>query len=397
MPAYYLDPVHRSQLLKRPHDFIGWPCLSTDDHDWASQKRAKPGRKRINHVDPENPRLAQNRESQRAYRQRQIDYTRQLEAKAVELMAILESKETEHTYVLETLVPEIKQLTAENAQLQQVIDLYMFQSQQQVCLMCMNRATSSPTLLLPLEPALNQTPSWNQLLSPNGLMPSPSSPTSSPMPGLTTSSGALSLGSISAMASSKELFGPLKTEKLITDLQSVDEFAVSEFLRTYEDMTNQTTTATIKQSLLNFITARRAMLNACTLLDRQRVIGVLEEAKQFNMPHHDFAVNCFVSTSEANQRIVPSAYRVESIALSVSELLNKIEALSGAKELIEEMADICADSKMHDYESNCFVRFLQVRNQLQSLCKTTEDRHQLMLAMEVGRASNRQHFEGVEK
>ncbi|KAJ3067356.1 hypothetical protein HDU98_009399 [Podochytrium sp. JEL0797] len=57
-----------------------------------AKKTGRPGRKRIEHVDPNNKRLSQNRAAQRAYRERQINHVKELEIKVGELNVLLAAK-----------------------------------------------------------------------------------------------------------------------------------------------------------------------------------------------------------------------------------------------------------------------------------------------------------------
>ncbi|KAJ3069474.1 hypothetical protein HDU98_007466 [Podochytrium sp. JEL0797] len=292
------------------------------DPETSQPPRARPGRKRIDVVDPDNKRLTQNRAAQRAYRERQINHVKELEARVVELSALVELRDS-----------KVEALRAENARLVECLNAMNSKIQQ--CKSCADSELEFP--VIPLESIKN-------------------SPT------------------------------------------------IEEYIHGYiQGITKSTTVKSVRHNVIQAIQVRRKLLDECSILERHTCIHVMEAGKTRNQRHQDYFYRCFRGASgsggggSVTGSVEGSGPKVGSIARTMSALLGKIPALKGVKELSDELAELSASTNLQDTScvSDTLLRYIEIQSQLQALCVLEEDRTNLMVAMEIGRASNRMHLEEI--
>ncbi|KAJ3293148.1 hypothetical protein HDU79_000665 [Rhizoclosmatium sp. JEL0117] len=470
--------------------------------------KGKPGRKRIEVIDPNNKRIAQNRVAQRNYRERQIQHFKDLEAKVAELTELLNMKSdggggisvagtsssgnnTVRAFDESALLAELSRLQQQvsflrientnlksggiecqtctslkndmvrlnqrNQLLESRLSFLESELQQQQLrpsssastvsyrpspLMSSSMTSSSmapPSLsqqflppptstLLPLLPPIQSPYPPVNPNSPSYLPPLRSTPMSaSPRyPSSDIGSAVNSHSETTRIPSSEELYGPIEIEQVTRDLKSLVSLANSPLvdihLRVFQDQTRHTDVKSIKHGLVQLIASRRRLLDACNVLDRKMCIEYLEATKQVNKKHMDYMYQYFhigldsgksplgsSPTSNLDGGLFGSAssggggvgghgdgtQRIERIAKTVTDMLAHIPALNGAKDLIDELADILASSNLGQESSDGaekFFRFVEVQSKLQALCHSETDRTNLMLAIEIGRESNRKHM-----
>ncbi|KAI9349608.1 hypothetical protein BDR26DRAFT_915318 [Obelidium mucronatum] len=311
----------------------------------AVKEKGKPGRKRINHVDPENKRIAQNRVAQRAYRERQLNHAKELEAKVVELSERLAAKEEGGTNYSD-LMQELESLRTRNAELSIRLGMISESAAPQKieaarsteCPECANlrekyaRLETHVSLLQtqlqlleksggdgvrimgdeerygresllgngagdPLQPQIQSALEFmTTSASSSSLIVSPMAvpPTWSPQIQMSTCSGSPIISESSQqnekVPSSADLFGPPIVDTLRTQLKELKSLAntrfVDDYVDTFVDQTKCTDSKSAKQNLMKLVVVRRKLLDAChAVLDRRSCIEICESFKEINKQH----------------------------------------------------------------------------------------------------------------
>ncbi|KAJ3018618.1 UNVERIFIED_CONTAM: hypothetical protein HDU68_011067 [Siphonaria sp. JEL0065] len=452
----------------------------------TQQPKGRPGRKRINVVDPANKRLSQNRQAQRNYRERQLNHTKELEAKVSELTAILAAKEDggegtgkwfQELLDLRSETDSLRKLDADlTRQLLQLkeskIGIQYLQQECQNCLLERQKSVNleSRVSLLQAEleflrnnRALNGTndPNESRLhihhlidspvvgLTPHtplttSYIPVPSvsinpittgsspniSIAASGISGSQTSRGNSESALTTPVISSSELFGPPIMDTLISQLRKLKSLAdspvVDEYAAVFVAQTKCADTKSIKLNIMKLIGVRRKLLDTChAILDRRTAIEIFESFKEVNKKHLDYMYQQFQLLRDGESRGSPHSQtsssphissdihsqRSDRIVKTVTDQLTNIAALREAPDLIHECADILAvcvilsftllallfktrhpKSQTVGQDIEKFIRLVEVQAKLQALCKSEEDRTNLMLAIEIGRESNRKQI-----
>ncbi|KAJ3060681.1 hypothetical protein HDU98_003394 [Podochytrium sp. JEL0797] len=385
------------------------------DNDEQPKRKETRGRKRIERADAESHRKAQNRAAQRAFKERQINHVKELENKVLELTALLAERDpfgakldfqthSSSSNSDPNVLARLNQVEAENQLLKSEIESLRSQQAQNLCTDCMLYRYMDYSLLAS-EPALNDPSQYTSSAPPILLNSNPQvlSPTSTMM-GVVPSASRLDSTALIQIPSSWDLYGPPDVEKMVVELKKLPSLAnapsvIDNFVTAFVDTTKCTDPKSIQSSHLRRLQTRRALLDQCTLLDKHACIEVLEAGKQRNEKHQQYMYQslsvAFQDEFGIRQGSPAGSHdhaRVGSIATMVLCLLNNIPALKDAKALTEELAEIWASTNRPDsLESDQFLRFVEIRSKLQAMCTTEQDRTNLMVAMEIGRAGNRKH------
>ncbi|KAJ3062971.1 hypothetical protein HDU98_001207 [Podochytrium sp. JEL0797] len=389
------------------------------DHEDQPKRKETRGRKRIERADAESHRKAQNRAAQRAFKERQINHVKELESKVAELTALLAERDpfgvqpdfqthSSSSNSDPNMLARLNEVEAENQLFKSEIESLRAQQAQNLCTDCMLYRYMDYSLLAS-EPIMNDPSQYTSsapapqppiLLNSN---PQVLSPTSTMM-GIVTSASRLDSTVLIHNPSSWDLYGPPDVEKLVVELKKLPSLAnapsvIDDFVTAFVDTTKCTDAKSIQSSHLRRLQTRRSLLDQCTLLDKHACIEILEAGKQRNEKHQQYMYQslsvAFQDEFGIRQGSTAGSHdhaRVGSIATMVLCLLNNIPALKDAKVLTEELAEIWASTNRPDsLESDQFLRFVEIRSKLQAMCTTEQDRTNLMVAMEIGRAGNRKH------
>ncbi|ORY41719.1 hypothetical protein BCR33DRAFT_718840 [Rhizoclosmatium globosum] len=230
-------------------------------------------------------------------------------------------------------------------------------------------STLLPPIQSPYPPVNPNSPSYLPPLRSTPMSASPRYPSSD------VGSAVNSHSETTRIPSSEELYGPLEIEQVTRDLKSLASLANSPLvdihLRVFQDQTRHTDVKSIKHGIVQLIASRRRLLDECNVLDRKMCIEYLEATKQVNKKHMDYMYQyfhigldsgksplCSSPMSNLDGGLFASATastgggvggghgdgtpRIERIAKTVTDMLVHIPALNGAKDLIDELADILA-------------------------------------------------------
>ncbi|KAJ3069467.1 hypothetical protein HDU98_007459 [Podochytrium sp. JEL0797] len=352
------------------------------------QKR-KPGRKTIPGV-PKDKRVAQNRQAQRAFRERKDAYLRSVEKRVQEGEA------------------RIAELTAHNDQLQRE-NAILRQSAMIGGMGHPNLGTSKMSILdlnMDFSSHLEEEEPISGILA---LSPSPISVVHEPLMYQTHNSccSGLSLG----VSESREApaFVPVPADPLLipdaevmrNELKAIHSLQnsphVDELMKLRLEVNTMTDLDIIRRKFLLFESAKFKLMDASTLLERKSIIKIVELFRS----KHPVVLMCpsaTPTTSLASMKLLrcdPPAVLKTRTDLSLEQELLRIQSLSGAKELVERFVGECyswegftrerGPREAYDFLLGC----THLIRMLANLCDD-DDLIKFYLALEVTRAANKQ-------
>ncbi|KAI8614793.1 hypothetical protein BC830DRAFT_1229474 [Chytriomyces sp. MP71] len=138
------------------------------------------------------------------------------------------------------------------------------------------------------------------------------------------------------------------------------------------------------------------ILDACTVLDKTRVIEIIETFKDKNSKR---TAHLYIDVSTEREPIGPKAEAIiQPQLLPVRDAMKSIPSLStGADDLMDELlGNFSIKCTMKEFEQppkndekcDMFANYLGLHVKLRNLCKTKEERAALMLNMEIARGLN---------
>ncbi|KAJ3119680.1 hypothetical protein HK100_000197 [Physocladia obscura] len=121
------------------------------------------------------------------------------------------------------------------------------------------------------------------------------------------------------------------------------------------------------------------ILDHCTMLDRQAAIEILSRARKTNLHHENYQI----TIAEFSPLLSPLQVERDEHTATFRSVLTAIESLKNADDIVDQISDIIHVYKESDEDK--FFRLITAFNRLQNMCTSFEDYTKLMVAVEVGR------------
>ncbi|KAJ3266841.1 hypothetical protein HDU77_009301 [Chytriomyces hyalinus] len=210
---------------------------------------------------------------------------------------------------------------------------------------------------------------------------------------------------ISTQKTAAELYGPFdidETRKQLVLLPSLaDSKHVDEMLGLFVTQSHFTDKKTIKNMYKRIIAAKYKMLDSCSLLDKQKVIEIIEQFKNKNRKHLSHLRLNAIHERRNSAVHLTAGINTEVAAQLVPfrDSVTSIPSLKGAKQLVDEL---CSQFTSHltcsrEEREDKFFALFELSSKLQGLCTTEEDRTKFMLCMEMFRQANRRVMDELLK
>ncbi|KAJ3265955.1 hypothetical protein HDU77_003045 [Chytriomyces hyalinus] len=207
-----------------------------------------------------------------------------------------------------------------------------------------------------------------------------------------------------------EMYGPFMMESTRTKLKALPSLKNSKYvddvLQSFVTAANFTDPKMVKKHLMRIVVTKNKLLDACSLMDRQTVIEVIESFKAMNRLHisHMYMLSSLeikgehvkapIQYMQLDISEVPAIMRPFLLALKQIPSLMDAESLDlidGLCHLVLTQMNCTNDADRED----SFFKMLDLSRRLQQNCATAEDRskYMVMLATELVREGKKKFMD----
>ncbi|KAJ3101572.1 hypothetical protein HK100_004518 [Physocladia obscura] len=206
---------------------------------------------------------------------------------------------------------------------------------------------------------------------------------------------------------STTLNGPLDIEYSRNQLRAIPALAESPLVDKFFDCVKAQVDCVdskfLRKHILHTLNLSSTILDACGIVDRQKVYEIMIDFKLRNK-NHNIYINQIVGNTSlvcSDQDLVIEQVRIDpklsGHALWFRESLTAINSLKDADQLIDDLRDTFDSISIGDCAEERFFKVLELSNTLKEMCKTEEEQKQFMIVTEIARYHNRGHVETVFK
>ncbi|KAI8837155.1 hypothetical protein BJ741DRAFT_708120 [Chytriomyces cf. hyalinus JEL632] len=213
----------------------------------------------------------------------------------------------------------------------------------------------------------------------------------------------ISLSSFNSGKTASEMYGPFMMESTRTKLKALPSLKNSKYvddvLQSFVTAANFTDPKMVKKHLMRIVVTKNKLLDACSLMDRQTVIEVIESFKAMNRLHisHMYMLSSLeikgehvkapIQYMQLDISEVPAIMRPFLLALKQIPSLMDAESLDlidGLCHLVLTQMNCTNDADRED----SFFKMLDLSRRLQQNCATAEDRSKYMVMAYLFREGN---------
>ncbi|KAJ3242291.1 DNA-binding transcription factor yap1 [Chytriomyces hyalinus] len=218
----------------------------------------------------------------------------------------------------------------------------------------------------------------------------------------------ISLSSFNSGKTASEMYGPFMMESTRTKLKALPSLKNSKYvddvLQSFVTAANFTDPKMVKKHLMRVVVTKNKLLDACSLMDRQTVIEVIEAFKAMNRLHisHMYMLSSLeikgehvkapIQYMQLDISEVPAIMRPFLLAVKQIPSLMDAESqdlMDGLCHLVLTQMNCTNDADRED----SFFKMLDLSRRLQQNCATAEDRSKYMLATELVREGKKKFMD----
>ncbi|KAI8609297.1 hypothetical protein BC830DRAFT_854704 [Chytriomyces sp. MP71] len=216
------------------------------------------------------------------------------------------------------------------------------------------------------------------------------------------------------------LYGEMELSALRRALKGLDGMTaggnehIDEFLDALIDQSRASDKTGVRRHALRCIRAHASLLTACRILDRPKVIGLMETFLRERYPSHLSHMMSILSEEPANApespfldlytassgaiqhplRTSAPAMLVDAFRRAVT-FVPSFRANPAAARAVEDLCEICTAplASMKGARGVQFARMVGVARQLLGMCRNGADQNMFILALDIGRSQNKDHFD----